>query len=114
MIEGDTFAGDGAAPIFPRIRLDGPAPQVQAQDPEVTLDLRMLIAVQGLHLLGQEVPIEGGDVEVSTRVEGCLSLRQPRGNGLQGVERPMPQIHQRPHHIGLDILARLQPAADLL
>jgi hypothetical protein len=68
-VEGDAFAGDGAAPRLPRLRLDGPAPPVQEEDVEVSLALRGFIAVQGLHLFGQEVPIEGGDVEVSTRVE---------------------------------------------
>jgi hypothetical protein len=99
-------AGDGAPPLFPLVRLLGPAPQVQAQDPEVTRDLRALMTVQGLHLLGQVVLTEGGNVEVLTRVEGCLSFRTSLDDGIQFIERVVPEIHQRPHHIRLDVPAR--------
>jgi hypothetical protein len=113
-VERDVCAGDGAPPLFPLVRPLGPAPQVQAQDPEVTRDLRALITVQGLHLLGQVVLTEGGNVEVLTRVEGCLSFRTSLDDGIQFIERAVPEIHQRPHHIRLDVPARVQPAADQL
>jgi hypothetical protein len=47
----DALSGDGAAPLLPRDRLQGLAPPVQEQDPEVRPDLRMLCeaSTPGLH-----------------------------------------------------------------